>query len=143
MESNLLKLEYNKILEKISNYCKTYIGKQYISRLRPSCNKEEVQEMLNETSEGVVLIQRNSTPPLDEIADINIYVKTLESYGSLSIKALLELQKILEMSARLKNYFKKDFLESSDFESLSSYFNDLYVNPSIVATFSKSINFTV
>ena len=139
MDNNLLKLEYNKILEKISNYCKTYIGKQYISELRPSCNKKEVQEMLNETSEGVVLIQRNSTPPLDEIADINVYVKTLESYGSLSIKALLELQKILEMSAKLKNYFKKDFLESSDFENLSSYFNDLYVNPSIVATFSKSI----
>ena len=139
MDNNLLKLEYNKILEKVSNYCKTYIGKQYISELRPSCNKKEVQEMLNETSEGVVLIQRNSTPPLDEIADINVYVKTLESYGSLSIKALLELQKILEMSAKLKNYFKKDFLESSDFENLSSYFNDLYVNPSIVATFSKSI----
>ncbi len=139
MDNNLLKLEYNKILEKVSNYCKTYIGKKYVSELRPSSNKEEVQEMLNETSEGVVLIQRNSTPPLDEIADINVYVKTLESYGSLSIKALLELQKILEMSAKLKNYFKKDFLESSDFENLSSYFNDLYVNPSIVATFSKSI----
>lgn len=139
MDNNLLKLEYNKILEKISNYCKTYIGKQYISELRPSNNKKEVQEMLNETSEGVVLIQRNSTPPLDEISDITVYLKTLESYGTLSIKALLELQKILEMSARLKNYFKKDFLEIEDFKNLAPYFDDLYVNPSIVATFSKSI----
>ena len=139
MDNNLLKLEYNKILEKISNYCKTYIGKQYMSKLRPSNNKEEVQEMLNETSQGVVLIQRNSTPPLDEIADITVYIKTLESYGTLSIKALLELQKILEMSAKLKNYFKKDFLEAEDFKNLSPYFNDLYINPSIVATFSKSI----
>ena len=139
MDNNLLKLEYNKILEKISNYCKTYIGKKYVSELRPSNNKEDVQEMLNETSEGVVLLQRNSAPPLDEIADITVYIKTLESCGSLSIKALLELQKILEMSAKLKNYFKKDFLESSDFENLSSYFNDLYVNSSIVETFSKSI----
>ena len=85
MESNLLKLEYNKILEKISNYCKTYIGKQYISMLRPSSNKQDVQQMLDETNEGVVLLQRNSTPPLDEIVDISVYIKSLESCGSLSI----------------------------------------------------------
>ena len=139
MESNLLKLEYNKILEKISNYCKTYIGKQYISKLRPSSNKQDVQQMLDETNEGVILLQRNSTPPLDEIIDISVYIKTLESCGSLSIKALLELQKILEMSAKLKNYFKKDFLEVEDFKNLSHYFNELYTNPNIIETFSKSI----
>lgn len=93
MNNNLLKLEYNKILEKTSNYCKTYIGREYISELRPSYDKEKVQKMLNETSEGVVLIQRNNTPPIDEIADISVYIKTLESSGSLSIKALLELKK--------------------------------------------------
>ena len=50
MNNNLLKLEYNKILDIISNYCKTYIGKKYVSELRPSNNKNDVQNMLNETS---------------------------------------------------------------------------------------------
>ena len=139
MESNLLKLEYNKILEKISNYCKTYIGKQYISKLRPSSNKQDVQQMLDETNEGVVLLQRNSTPPLDEIVDISVYIKTLESCGSLSIKALLELKNILEMAFNLKEYFKKDYINESDFKNLSHYFNELYTNPNIIETFSKSI----
>ena len=139
MESNLLKLEYNKILEKISNYCKTYIGKQYISELRPSSNKQDVQQMLDETNEGVVLLQRNSTPPLDEIVDISVYIKTLESCGSLSIKALLELKNILEMAFNLKEYFKKDYINESDFKNLSHYFNELYTNPNIIETFSKSI----
>lgn len=139
MNNSLKKLEFNKILEKISNYCKTYIGKNYVSELRPSQDKENIQEMLNETSQGVILIQRNSTPPLGEIANITVYLKALESYGTLSIKALLEIQNILQMSANLKKYFEKDYLETSDFSAIEQYFLDLYVNPSIVATFAKSI----
>ena len=114
MNNNLKKLEFDKILEAISNYCKTYIGKKYVGELRPSQDPEEVQHMLNETSQGVILIQRNSTPPLGSIADITVYLKTLDGCGALSIKALLELQNILQMSASLKDYFTKDYLETSD-----------------------------
>lgn len=139
MNNNLKKLEFDKILEAISNYCKTYIGKKYVAELRPSQDTEEVQHMLSETSQGVTLIQRNSTPPLGSIADITVYLTTLDGCGSLSIKALLELQNILQMSASLKDYFAKDYLETSDFSAIEQYFNDLYVNPSIVSTFTKSI----
>ena len=139
MNNNLKKLEFDKILETVSNYCKTYIGKQYAEKLRPSQDRNEVQNMLNETSQGVVLIQRNSTPPLGSITDITVYIKTLDSCGTLSIKALLELQNILQISASLKDYFAKDHLSTSDFSAIEQYFNDLYVNPSIVSTFAKSI----
>ena len=139
MNNNLKKLEFDKILDEISSYCKTYIGREFVTRLRPSQIPEEVQHMLDETSQGVVLMQRNSTPPLDSIADITVYLKTLEGCGTLSIKALLELQNILQLSASLKDYFNKDYLETSDFSAIEKYFNELYVNPSIVSTFSKSI----
>ena len=139
MNNNLKKLEFDKILENISNYCKTYIGKKYAQELRPSQDKVEVQKTLDETSQGVILMQRNSTPPLGEIADITVYLKTLEGCGSLSIKALLELQNILQMSADLKEYLSKDFLSTSDFFAIEQYFAGLYVNPSIVSTFAKSI----
>ena len=139
MNNNLKKLEFDKILENVSNYCKTYIGKNYVSELRPSQDKEEIQKMLDETSQGVILIQRNSTPPLGEIADITVYLKALEGCGTLSIKALLEIQNILQMSASLKDYFAKDYLETSDFSAIEQYFFDLYVNPNIVTTFAKSI----
>ena len=139
MNNNLKKLEFDKILENISKYCKTYIGKKHVSELRPSQDCEEVQHMLNETSQGVILIQRNSTPPLDSITDITIYLRTLDGCGTLSIKALLELKNILQMAASLKNYYSKDYLSSSDFSSIEQYFNNLYVNPSIITTFEKSI----
>ena len=139
MNNNLKKIEYDKILEKVANYCKTYIGKNKVSELRPSQNVEEVQNMLAETSQSVVLIQRNSTPPIGEIADITVYIKALDGCGTLSIKALLEIQNILEIASSLKDYFSKDFLATSDFSAIEQYFNDLYTNPSIVSTLKKSI----
>ena len=139
MDNNLLKLEFDRVLENLSSYCKTYIGKNYVSELRPSNDIDYVKETLNETSQGVILIQRNSTPPLDEIADISVYLKILDSNGILSIKALLEIQNILKTSANLKKYFNKDYLEDESFEFIKPYFEDLYTNPSIVSTLSKSI----
>ena len=139
MDNNLLKLEFDRVLENLSSYCKTYIGKNYVSELRPSNDIDYVKETLNETSQGVILIQRNSTPPLDEIADISVYLKILDSNGILSIKALLEIQNILKTSANLKKYFNKDYLEDESFEFIKPYFEDLYANPSIVSTLSKSI----
>ncbi len=102
MNNSLKKLEFDKILENVSNYCKTYIGKIHVSELRPLQDKKGIQKMLDETSQGVVLIQRNSTPPLGEIADIKVYLKSLDSYGTLSIKTLLEIQNILQMSSNVK-----------------------------------------
>ncbi len=139
MNNNLKKIEYDKILEKVANYCKTYIGKNKVSELRPSQNVDEVQNMLAETSQSVVLIQRNSTPPIGEIADITVYIKALDGCGTLNIKALLEIQNILEIASSLKDYFSKDFLATSDFSAIEQYFNDLYTNPSIVSTLKKSI----
>ena len=97
MNNNLKKLEFDKILNILSGYCKTYIGKNFATELRPSQDKETVMQTLNETSQGVILIQRNSTPPIGEIADITVYLKALDGCGSISIKALLELQNILQI----------------------------------------------
>lgn len=139
MNNNLLKLEYNKILDNIAVYCKTYIGKELISNLRPMNNFDDISTALDETSQSVILLQRNNTPPLGDIANIEVYIKTLDSCGSLSIKALLELKNILEMASELQKYFYKDYIKPEDFSSLKVFFDELYVNPSIVSTLSKAI----
>ena len=49
MNKTLLKLEYNKILDLLCNYCKTYIGKEKILQLRPCNTSVAVQSLLNQT----------------------------------------------------------------------------------------------
>ena len=134
----LKKLEYNKILEKLTTYCHTYIGKDIASNLMPSGQKEIVKRTLAETNEAVGLIERNSTPPISEIDDIGIYLKLLESSSLISAKALLSVVNILEMSDELIQYFSC-FINTDDFVYLNEYFSQLYSNHSIVDRIKKCV----
>ena len=50
MNNNYLeKLEFYKIIETLSSFCHTYIGKQFALNLLPSNKKEEVENLLQET----------------------------------------------------------------------------------------------
>ncbi len=134
----LNKLEYNKILEKLSSYCHTYIGKDFASKLLPSNDKQEVELTLSETNEAVGLIERNGTPPISEIDNIGIYLKLLESSSSISAKALLSISNILEMAKELIEYFSS-FLDTENFPFLNHYFAELYTNNTIIDKIKKSI----
>ena len=126
------KLEYSKILDKLSSFANTYIGKSMCLNLTPSNQKEDVTKMLSETEESTNILYRSSTPPISEIADNSINIKTLESYGTLSIKSLLDLVNIFDMADKLKKYFYTDYINPNDFIYLNDIFSDLYSNNSII-----------
>ena len=134
----LYKLEFDQVLQKLSEYCHTYIGKERVLILEPSSDKNVVKKSLLETSEAVSLIERNSTPPISEIEDIRVYIKMLESSNTLTAKALLDICNILNMSNELKSYFS-NFLNDENYENLRIYFEELYTNSSIVDKIQKSI----
>lgn len=139
MNKNYLnKLEYNKILEKLSTYCHTFIGKEQALNLMPSSDKSKVTHFLSETNEACSLISRNSTPPISEIDDIGIYIKLLESASSISAKALLSIANIFEMSEELIDYFSS-FFNSDEYIKLNIYFKGLYTNHLILSKIKKSI----
>lgn len=137
-QTYLNKLEYNQILQKLTTYCHTYIGKNLAINLLPSNKKETVSSTLAETSEAVSLIERSSTPPISEIDDIGVYLKLLESSSTISAKALLSVVNILEMSDELIEYFSS-FINTDDFSHLNGYFSELYTNHSIVDKIKKCV----
>ncbi len=134
----LEKLEYNRILDKLSTYCTTFLGKNLSCLLKPSNNKEEVKYLLNETNEAINLLDRFSTPPINKIEDISYYLKSLKNSSGLSAKGLLDIANILEISNNLRNYFSET-KNTSDCYILNSYFSSLYTNNSILEEIRKSI----
>lgn len=139
MNSYLDKLEYNIILNKLSNYAVTYLGKSLCMELYPSNNKETVVNMLKETEEAVNILYRCNTPPISEIVDNTINIKTIESFGTLSIKSILDLNNILVMSKNLKNYFYTDYINIEEFRCLNDIFSILYSNSAIIEKVSNCI----
>lgn len=129
--NHLEKLEYNKILEKLSSFCTTKSGKNLANKLLPNNEKTKVISLLQETLEAINLSMRNSFPSFYDAGNIEITLKQLESMQSLNTKSLLNLANILKNAEELKSYFDKDFITSDSFPILSDLFNMLYSNNSI------------
>ena len=127
------KLEYNKILDELSGFARTYIGKEMICNLEPSFDYDEVCHLKLQTAQAVSLIYKYGTPPIGDFADISIHIKKLNSSSSLSAKELLDIANILKMSHEIQDYFTDitENLNEDDFNAISSFFKNLYINSSI------------
>ena len=116
----LKKLEYNKILEILEGFAKTYLGKEKCKNLVPSNN---VSYLLDQTYQAINLIYRNGSLPLASIPNITISIKNLESNFSLIPSDLLEIASILKTSRELKEYIS---LDNENIDLLVEYFTSLY-----------------
>lgn len=144
MNSNLLKLEFDKILQILSTYCKTYLGKNIMLNLLPSKELKEVQTLQKQTSEAYTLLTKYGNIPIDEIENITPYIKSLESFIPLTPKGLLDIAKIFKISNDLKEYFdysNENDSETSEFkyDILQSEFEKLYSNIAIYQNITKAI----
>ena len=133
LDKYLEKLEFNKIIENLLQYAKTYIGKKYCNSIYPYTEKNKVIKALDETNEAVILRYKKGNIPIYEISeDIEICLKTLSSNKVLSISNILNIGKILKLSNDLKSYFFSDeLINLNDFSTLYNYFDNLYVNKDI------------
>lgn len=92
------KLEFNKILNILSDNCITDVGKNLAKNLFPENKKEIVSSLLRETTEATSLIYKKHLPPFVEIADFTYISKALENNGSLSTKYLLDVARNFKAS---------------------------------------------
>ena len=106
MNTKYLKLlEYNKIIDNLNNYCKTYIGKELSNKLSPSFIKDDVVNSLEFTKEAISLVYKKGIIPISDIPDISLNIKSLESYATLTSIALLNIARFLKISREVKEYF--------------------------------------
>ena len=135
----IAKLEFNQVLEKLSNYCSTKLGKELAFNLQIYNDVNIVKQKLAETEEAVNLMYKNSIPSFSDIQDIHIYVINLESSQSLTMKGLLDLNTIFICAKDLKSYFSKDYIHKEDFPILEGLFSSLYTNEGVISKISSSI----
>ena len=133
MNNKCLKtLEYNKIIDKLKTYCKTYIGKEITAKIMPCFEKSDVINLLNLTKEATSLLYRKGNIPLSDLPNILINIKQLESDGILSISDLLNIARFLKISREVKEYFSSiEDIDLSTYQKLSDIFGVIYINKNI------------
>lgn len=130
MNNNCLdKLEYNRILEILSWFAKTYAGKKLVSELKPSFNAVDVADLQLQTSQAAQMINKYGNPPIGEFNDVSLHLKKLSGDSILSAKEILDLACILRMSRELSSFFNEVSKNVNyDFNILKPFFNNLYIN---------------
>ena len=123
------KLEFNKILEILATFAKTYVGKKLINDLTPSFNVIEVANRQAQTSCAIDMINKYGKPPVGEFNNVSLHLKKLSGDSILATKEILDLAHVLKMSREVSSFFEEVSQNvHSDFNILKPMFNNLYFN---------------
>lgn len=159
---NLNKVEYDVILKKLEDNCKTYVGKEIARNLTPYSDEEKVRNVLNETNTALYFSHKIGSFPINQFDDLSVTIKQLKSEVIISSKQLLDMASVLENARELKEYYSEITKElgqseenssnseeqndSKSFEkdnanisSLDSYFANLYMNKDIENNIKQKI----
>ncbi len=123
-EKALKTLEYNKIIDQLTEYASTEMGKNLCRELHPSCNLEEIRRTQTETSDAVNRIRMKGSLSFGGVKDVRSSLKRLEIGSSLNIVELLAISSLLTVTARARAYGRHEESELPD-DSLDEMFRAL------------------
>ena len=101
-------LEYDKIINQLTEYAASPLGKALCQNLSPSSDLEEVRTWQAQTTDAVTRIRLKGSVSFSGIRDIGDSLKRLDIGSSLSITELLSISSLLTVAARAKAYGRHD-----------------------------------
>ncbi|MGX4669850.1 endonuclease MutS2 [Cerasibacillus sp. JNUCC 74] len=105
-ERMLRVLEFDKIIERLTSYAETTIGKELTKQVKPSINIEEVKQLQKETDEAVHVQRLNKTLPLGGIVDIRTSIKRAAIGGVLSTTECMDVSSTIYGGRRAKAFIE-------------------------------------
>lgn len=105
-------LEYNKIIDKLSEMALSPMGVEIAQNLVPSSNAAEVKLMQEETNEAVSIILRKGSVPMEGLNDIRGALKKADIGSILDPRDLLRIDDHLRCARRMKGFMGDDSKEN-------------------------------
>ena len=130
-KKTLAKLEYNKIIELLTDHASSFSGKELCRRLKPMTSLADIQIAQEETGAAFTRIVKKGRPSFGGCNPVNDSLRRLEIGGSLGSGELLRICKLLETAGRAKAYGRHDNADDTE-DCLDSYFAQL--NPVSILT---------
>ena len=125
MNQKVLKtLEYNKIIEMLTEKADSQPGKKLCKELEPSTDLDEIRKAQRETKDALTRLFKVGSTSFGNNKDLGFSIRSLELGSTLSISELLKIAAMLENVSRIKNYGKKE-REDAPEDSLNEYFEQL------------------
>ena len=117
-------LEYNKIIDKLTEFAGSALAKEMCRNLQPSTDLYEIQALQKETSDALSRISQKGAVSVRGVRDIRGSIKRLEIGAIIGINELLSICSLLDVCSKVKAYSRND--RDPDFEdSLEAMFQAL------------------
>lgn len=125
-------LEYDKIIQLLSECAGSSLGQEKCRNLKPSIDLDEIRNLQQETTDALSHLMQKGSISFSGLRDILPSLKRLEIGSTLGIVELLNISSLLNVATRVKAYSRSDKSEEDDFDtksedSLSSRFS--YIEP--------------
>ena len=134
----LTTLEYNKIIDLLTEKADSEPGKKLCRELVPSTDLSAIRTAQRETKDALARLFRIGSTSFGSNRDLGFSIRSLEIGSSLSMSELLKLASFLDNVSRIKTYGKK---EREDFpnDSLDAYFEGLTPMTQLVNEINRCI----
>ena len=123
-EKALKILEYEKIIQKLTDLAGSAPGKALCRSLAPSTDLSDILRMQRETSDGVSMLLRKGSVSFSGVTDMRGSLKRLEVGSSLNIDELLRVCRLLETCLRVKSWARGETVQEQA-NSLTGMFQSL------------------
>lgn len=117
-------LEYNKIIEELTQKATSEQGKKLAFSLVPMTNPEEITTAQQETADALTRLFQKGSTSFGGNKDLGFAIKSLEVGSALSITELLRIAAFLENVNRIKSYGRRE-RDDLPGDSLDVYFDSL------------------
>lgn len=121
-EKVLHTLEYNKILDQLTEYAFSADAKSRCQKLRPITDRAQIEQLQQQTSDALSRLFKYGSLSFSGVTDIRDSLKRLEIGGTLSAIELLRVCSLLESAKRAKAFARSQDDNDQPDDSLTSLF---------------------
>lgn len=123
-KKTLTKLEYNKIIELLTEQASSFSGKERCRMLKPMISLSDIQSAQEETAAAFTRIVKKGRPSFSGCNPVGDSLKRLEVGAALGSGELLRICKLLETAGRVKSYGRHETSDESE-DCLDALFQQL------------------
>lgn len=123
-EKVLRVLEYNKIIDLLTDRATSDPGRKVCKALTPSHDLDKINQAQEETKDALSRIFKKGSTSFGGNKDLGFALKSLEIGSPLSVTELLKIASLLENTARIKAYGRNE-KDDTPGDSLDEYFDGL------------------
>lgn len=123
-EKVLRTLEYNKIIQLLTDKADSQPGKKLCEELTPQTDLASIRSAQQETKDALSRLFKVGSTSFGSNRDLGFSIRSLEIGSTLSAAELLKIASFLDNVNRIKTYGKKDRNETEN-DSLDEYFEQL------------------